>query len=1093
MSHFSADAALAPLKDFQRATAEHVFARLYTDPDPVRRFLIADEVGLGKTLVARGVLAKTIEHLQDVVERVDIVYVCSNALIARQNLQRLRVGQQGHFELAERITMLPATAHKLSANKINLVSFTPGTSFELKAGTGMARERALLRLVLAEAWGHAEFRRAGSMRVFQGGVRTLKRFRAVYNHTARQHGATLDVDLVQRFSKVLEEEQAIAAASGLPDLRQRFEELCRIYGHARPKSGWTNKERRERNRFIGELRDLLARACLEALRPDLIILDEFQRFKHLLAPPGSANSSPAAELAHELFDHTDQASGSKARVLLLSATPYKMLTTQADTDEDHHEDLVDTVRFLLENDQPAVDGLRRDLRAQRRGLMQIGRDGGVAARAAQDAVEATLRRVMVRTERLAATPDRSGMLEERACEGLRLEGGDIGEFVAGARLSRQLGVPDPLEYWKSAPYLLNFAERYRIGEELELVASNGSMSAAPLVHDAGLLPFDRIQRFQPISLAHPRLRWLTDETVGQGAWQLLWVPPSLAYLEPTGPYADPWLAGFSKRLIFSSWTIVPTAITTLLTYEAERQMVSANGRPRYRNTPNARQNQARLLDFTFKSERLAGMPVLGILYPSVVLAQEGDPLELARDHGGDTIAAERAVEIVTERLQSRLDRLVQTIEALGGDVPSTGREDERWYWAAPILLDWLEDESYTHVLLTDLKALEHAYVGADKQDGGARFREHLHWARDVGTGSAFPDFDAMPDDLAVVLARMALGGPGVVALRALARTTGRDLADLSCRLAACRVGWGLRTLFNGPEVTALVRHLYPDEPYWQRTLDYTIAGNLQAVLDEYAHVLISARGHLDASQDEVVDDIAEVMHDTVRLRTVQYGVSRIDVEGENVGIESAKLRANFALRLSDERSDDGTLTRLSDVREAFNSPFRPFVLATTSAGQEGLDFHPYCHAVVHWNLPSNPVDLEQREGRVHRFQGHAVRRNVAGTYATLGRTEGGDPWKIMFDAAHDDRPQDMTDIVPYWVYSPEGGTRVHRFVPALPLSSDRVRADRLQRAVASYRLAFGQPRQDDLLAYLADEVDQDTLERLAGELRIDIAPPGLGA
>jgi len=53
------------------------------------------------------------------------------------------------------------------------------------------------------------------------------------------------------------------------------------------------------------------------------------------------------------------------------------------------------------------------------------------------------------------------------------------------------------------------------------------------------------------------------------------------------------------------------------------------------------------------------------------------------------------------------------------------------------------------------------------------------------------------------------------------------------------------------------------------------------------------------------------------------------------------------------------------------------VLASTSVGQEGLDFHTYCHAIVHWNLPSNPVDLEQREGRIHRYKGHAVRRNVA--------------------------------------------------------------------------------------------------------------------
>jgi hypothetical protein len=27
---------------------------------------------------------------------------------------------------------------------------------------------------------------------------------------------------------------------------------------------------------------------------------------------------------------------------------------------------------------------------------------------------------------------------------------------------------------------------------------------------------------------------------------------------------------------------------------------------------------------------------------------------------------------------------------------------------------------------------------------------------------------------------------------------------------------------------------------------------------------------------------------------------------------------------------------------------------------------------VHWNIPSNPVDFEQREGRVNRYAGHAV-------------------------------------------------------------------------------------------------------------------------
>ena len=85
-NRFTAAPALAGLKDFQKNTVEYVFKRLYGD-DPTSRFLVADEVGLGKTLVARGIIAKTIEHLQDSVGRIDIVYICSNATIAWQNIK----------------------------------------------------------------------------------------------------------------------------------------------------------------------------------------------------------------------------------------------------------------------------------------------------------------------------------------------------------------------------------------------------------------------------------------------------------------------------------------------------------------------------------------------------------------------------------------------------------------------------------------------------------------------------------------------------------------------------------------------------------------------------------------------------------------------------------------------------------------------------------------------------------------------------------------------------------------------------------------------------------------------------------------------
>src|SRR3954464_4267956 len=107
------------------------------------------------------------------------------------------------------------------------------------------------------------------------------------------------------------------------------------------------------------------------------------------------------------------------------------------------------------------------------------------------------------------------------------------------------------------------------------------------------------------------------------------------------------------------------------------------------------------------------------------------------------------------------------------------------------------------------------------------------------------------------------------------------------------------------------------------------------------------------------------------------------------------------MRFGDEKNEVGkTVSRADQVRTAFNSPFWPFVLATTSVGQEGLDFHNYCHAVMHWNLPANPVDMEQREGRVHRYKGHAVRRNVARRHAAALAHDGClDPWAKLFEMA----------------------------------------------------------------------------------------------
>ena len=58
--------------------------------------------------------------------------------------------------------------------------------------------------------------------------------------------------------------------------------------------------RRLRAGLVGRLRGMLARACLSSLEPDLVILDEFQRFRDLLD-----ENTESGELAKHLFEYED--------------------------------------------------------------------------------------------------------------------------------------------------------------------------------------------------------------------------------------------------------------------------------------------------------------------------------------------------------------------------------------------------------------------------------------------------------------------------------------------------------------------------------------------------------------------------------------------------------------------------------------------------------------------------------------------------------------------------------------------------------------------------------------------------------------------
>lgn len=1068
---------LAGLKDFQRDTVEYVFRRMYRDQDCTRRFLVADEVGLGKTLVARGVIARVIDYLWDRTDRIDIVYVCSNSDIARQNIQRLNVTGRQDVSHASRITLLPLKLPKMDS-RLNFVSFTPGTSFELKSSGGIAEERALLFWMLRDAWGLDDSR---ASRPFEG-----TSGRKGFQYWVERVGAEFEAGQVHREVA----EAFVESVRQKPELRRTYRQLLKAMP---PRRRVPDELRRQCLPWISELRQTLAETCLHWLQPDLIILDEFQRFKELLKGD-SDNASHAAQLADHLFRYQEESGDPEtaARVLLLSATPYKMFTQSREAGhDDHYEDFHGTLNFLIDDSERQTEFHER-LAGYREELFRLADSNFSRLAAVKRQLELSLRQVMVRTERLALKADRNGMLVEIPPANVDLKPDDVIQYLGLQQVARHVGHADVLEYWKSAPYLLNFMEDYDLKHKLRQAVQDGpdtELAKCVTAVGSGLLNRDDLERYRKLDPANARLRSLYADTVIRGAWKLLWVPPSLPYYEGAGAFADPHLKRFTKRLVFSSWRVVPKAVSSVLSYEAERCMMQ-RFRKKARNTAEARQKRRALLRFTFSKGRQTGMPVLAMLYPSRVLADQCDPLRIASNLRAEGKAA--TVESVRQYAIDKIVRLLEPVIDRFGDCSAA--VDERWYWAAPLLLDFCgeQDKTVAWFRQDNLAAAWSGGTLSGDTTAARGWTRHVELARNLiqkGESLGRP-----PEKLESIVAAQGIAAPGVVSLRAVervVRTHGRDDGDDICTQTGA-LAHAFLHLFNLPEVMSLLRDRSKEEPYWQSVLNYCVDGNLQSVMDEFAHVLVESLGLPGSPGGKIASEVSNAISHALTIRTstakadvITTGARSVRIDEEN----AVRMRTRFAMRFGDQDTEDGSeTTRADSVRRAFNSPFWPFVLTTTSVGQEGLDFHPYCHAVVHWNLPSNPVDLEQREGRVHRYKGHALRKNIAAEYASAAESATADPWTGMFEAARADRDLAENDLYPFWL-SPHGEAKIERYVPSLPHSREQIQKKELSRAVALYRMVFGQNRQEDLVSYLNTQLPADQHESAAELCRVDLSPP----
>jgi hypothetical protein len=809
------EAVLAPLKPFQRRTVEHAFRRLFLAKDSTDRFLVADEVGLGKTLVARGVIARTIDHLWDTVDRIDIIYICSNQSIARANLPKLQVSgeEERSFALATRLTMLATELApkkgqpSLGDSKVNFVSFTPATSFHMGHSGGMAKERRVLFHLLRPLF---RSRCTGLMNLLQGGVSRTDKWRYLLKHEE----VPLDPGIRRRFR---------TAVRAHTDLRPRIKDVIDTWFRKQRKA-WPREARVARNELLGELRRLLAECCIQALEPDLIILDEFQRFKSVLEHRPEFRD-PAAEIAQALFQ-AETPEGHPVRTLLLSATPYKLYTADAEIEhEDHYEDFIATTRFLMGDDEHSVGQLKRDLAEFGSALKRAATGQEIDVIPAKNKVEHRLRKIIARTERISATEAHDAMIEEPKIE-LQLRASDVRQYLGADALFKAVGDHDPMVFWKSAPYLTNFMRDYKVNERLNETLQRSPEKVATVLrtHPEAFLSAEAIEGWSEIDPGNAKLRELVHDLLDTGLWKLLWMPPTVPYWPLEGAFSGQ--EGRTKSLVFSAWNVVPDVVSAVISYEAERRMVG--GLMDHYEAPDRQQRG--LLRFT----REAGGPLsrhrlLLLLLPCLRLADEAHPLAAPPD---------------TDRcawVRQQVERLLVELPD-----PTDGPVDDRWEWACLYLLD--------PGMRTFLERWRDADVEEMDKPNPDVLPAYIDELLSIDPGA----LGRRPDGLADLVTELALGAPGVLATRTLGSA---GLDDDTRRALANQLANAFWKLYNRPAVIKLLNQLYADDElsreesaYWRQVLRYNADGNLQAVLDEAWHLVWEQHAW---SERESRDAIAE--------------------------------------------------------------------------------------------------------------------------------------------------------------------------------------------------------------------------------------------
>ena len=988
-------------KAFQEATIKRALLA-FDRRRRVRRFLVADEVGLGKTVVARGVIECMMR--QNRANRpFRVFYVCSSLAIAAQNKGSLlkvipdpAISERANCDV-DRLTLAPN--QKLPDDvPLHLYTLTPETSIPDRKGmrrTGTAQERALLHNLLASRY--PSLTKIGG----QGEEWLRRNAVAGWEDWKQWRGCSPSWSLRRAFFPILRKQLGLEPNQHLPSAVRR-------------------KLSEDPLETIKLLRTALAKTGLAELAPDLVIFDEFQRFQDLLA-----SSDGGSDIAREIV----RIGRGGPAVLLLSATPYRLYGGDVDHifgEIDHHEQFFELVEWLYGGDQQArnrISELKDLFRLYGEALRSADPSGNTTLNT-KTKIEHRLCTIIARTERFAHEAGRDAAEQIDVSAPLKTE--DIESFrnmvkcFGGNAENHLSGVGASVAYWSSVPLPMQ-----TLGPEYK--AWDSAQLTSPKKRALRLSKSD-ISRFRgPVTWPHPKLRAMCARFKPEKL-AVPWLPPSM----PWWPLGGRWdEAPSEKALLFSRFRAVPRTVAGLMSYDLERHLLRRSG--------------MQFRDVTKRTLLGPQRENLAFFHPSFTLARLIDPWRLKVE------SVKNLAVHAAEQIEAALQRMGVEIHGMDGRPR-----------ALPELLVLLERR--LGAWDNSLEAWHRLAASVARTEGAGE--TGLRARVDRWDAATHGKLDRVNRRELETLAKAALASPGSVLARSLMRHGLAPDYSIATGFRALRVSWeGLRSYLNNPWMAA---SMAGRGGYRTRISRAILDGNLESVLDEHLWVTATLR-HLDSKS--LLDNLTTAL----TLRTADVKFYGYDGRQSDYQLRShAVLAFNQAIRRHTPAADEGNqpAVRTEEVRIAFNSPFWPYVLATTSVGQEGLDFHTWCSTIVHWDLPGNPVDLEQREGRIDRYAGLSTRRALAATWvpdpsaADVARS----PWEVLAGEAERAHQNDPTGLAPWWVHQ---GTRIQRLVFDVPLSEARARFENLRQERLLYRLTLGQPDPADLVRALGNRISPE--------------------